>query len=141
MFSNGVVKAGLDLSEGSGGSAWICPISGNSRKGMELTIAKMEKVRYKIAGMPEGSLAWTWKDFPETLDAVFDKAGYVERDETELLEIGKVIIGVMSGPKGTILKGQSKTLNVLDVDYKYGKCTAEMSGKADKMAKSCGTVR
>ena len=82
-------------------------------------------------------LSWTWKDFPETLDTLFDKAGYPTRDETEIMEIGRVINGVMSGPKGTVLEGQTAILNVLAVDFSYGKCTDEKTDRAEKALLSC----
>jgi hypothetical protein len=137
VFSEGIVKAGRDLSEGSDGSALICSTAGASRKDVKLAITHMEKARYEISGGSKGVLAWTWNDFPETLNRLFDKAGYQARDEAELMEIGRVMNGVMSGPKGTVLKGQTTILNVLEVDYRYGKCTSEMSGRAGKALLSC----
>jgi hypothetical protein len=137
VFSKGVVKAGRDLSEDFDGSARICPTAGASGKDLKLTITAMEKARYEMADGSGGVLAWTWKDFPETLKTLFRKAGYPARDETEIMEIGRVINGVMSGPKGTVLEGQTAILNVLEVDYRYGGCTDETADRAEKALLSC----
>jgi len=141
VFSSGVVKPGRDLSEDSDGTAWICPTPGAPGKGLELVVTHRGKVRYQIAGGSGGVLAWTWKEFPGSLDSVFEKAGYAVRDEAELLEVGRAIDGVRSGPKGTILEGQSKVLKVLEADYLYGRCTEGMKSKAAGKARSCGAVR
>ena len=52
-------------------------------------------------------------------------------DHLEIRETIRAINGVMAGPKGTIIRGQSEVIQILKVDFKSKRFRKEITEKAN----------
>jgi hypothetical protein len=113
VLAAGKVAPGADLSDTGSGSVRFCPLPGSS--GAALTFALVTargRVDVELAGA-KTSAAWGSTSSTATLRSELARAGYAPLDAAELEESARAIDGVLSGPKGTVLHGQSRALGVL----------------------------
>ncbi len=144
VFGGGRVKFGHDLSAQSEGIAQVCPAGDAKRSVIKISMKNQgstEKIDYEIGGAAKGTAGWTWRDSASTLEDLLQRAGYETMDADEIKETTQVISGVLYGPKGTTLKGQSKFLKVIAVDYRYQACNEEISSKSLQRMLPCGQWR
>lgn len=139
VFGSGSIPSGADHSTSSQGKVLMCPLDAQKSEGIRLTVRDDAKVEYEILGTRmKGTEQWDWSTKHKALTKYLTLGGLSNLTEAEIKETASVIGGVMAGPKGTILKGQSDLLKVLEVDYRYEKCDAEMSNISIRRMSSCG---
>jgi len=66
------------------------------------------------------STDWNWRTSQGWLKEALSQAGYKDVTEEELKGSVRVIESSLAGPKGVILKGQTKSLIVRRADIVYG---------------------
>lgn len=113
----GFVRAGHDLSDSSSAVAHIRPLDGRKGRLIDLTFEGLERTRFAIGGSEQGEIRRTFRSGPRALADLLARAGYEEISGDEVEETHAVINGALSGPKGTTLRGQSKVLKVVRVDF------------------------
>jgi hypothetical protein len=116
VLASGSVAAGADLSSSGSGSARFCPLSGSTAVALTLELkAGAGRVSVELAGTPpaKSTAPWSARDASATLATELGRAGYRHLDRSELEESARAIDGVMAGPKGTLLRGQTRALGVL----------------------------
>lgn len=111
----GVVRAGHDLSEESSGSATIVPLGTIPGRPIEIRLAGRLQAEFTIEGLKGGQLN---RSGPEPLAELLASAGYGPLSEEEVIETHAVINGVLSGPKGTTMQGQAKSLRVVSTRFR-----------------------
>ena len=138
IMANGIVPSGHDLSETYTGRVLICPVLTETGKGIQLFLNDREAINYTIFETSmTGEDQWNWKTALEKLNSFLLLAGYKDLDDLEIREAISAINGVMAGPKGTIMAGQSQVLQVLEVDYRYKKFSKEITEKAHQQMSNC----
>ncbi len=117
VFSSGEVRANEDLTGDAQGSAVLCPTSGSARA-LKVDFGSISSPigHYEIAGGASGTFVWDDVRGRKELERVLVAAGYpiVAGDVTESI---RVIGGAMEGPKATLVKGQTKSLDVMRVEF------------------------
>ena len=116
---SGVVRSGHDLSEEATGSAIISPTGRSDARPIVLTLSGFERADYTLEGGQGGVVSRRWRDGPEALARLLRRAGYGTVADEEVRETHGVINGVLSGPKGTTMEGQSEALRVVSVDFHH----------------------
>lgn len=103
--ATGTLASGADLSERSTGHARVCP---SGAMGVQLDLPLLA---------PGASVA------PDAaaLNGPLAAAGYPV-DAREVEELSAALAGVLSGPKGTRMQGQTSALHVIDVTPRYARC-------------------
>ena len=115
IHGRGVVRAGHDLSEESSGTAAIGPIGAISARPIEIQLAGIRDAEFTIEGLRSGQIS---RSGSEPLGELLGSAGYGPLSEDEVRETHAVINGVLAGPKGTTLEGQSKSLRVVSMRFR-----------------------
>jgi hypothetical protein len=116
VVGSGSVAAGADVSDSGSGLVRFCPLLGTSAATLSLELrAGSGSARYEISGTlsEKGSASWGSRNSVTTLQTQLSKAGYAHLDKAELDESVRAIEGVLAGPKGTVLAGQSRSLGVV----------------------------
>lgn len=113
--TEGRVPAGSDTSDSYKGVVSVQPYTKNSKK-VTLQFNDHEETVYAIGASDTIVEQWGFRIRLDTLRKILLQAGYGDLDENELEETIRVIGGAFSGPKGVILKGQSKYLEVISVE-------------------------
>lgn len=115
IHGQGVVRSGHDLSEHGSGTATILPLGASSAQPIEFTFTGFEQAEFTIEGLKRGQIS---RRGVEEFAAVLASAGYRSLSEAEVRETHAVINGVLSGPKGTTMEGQSKSLRVVSTHFR-----------------------
>lgn len=138
VFGSGSVPSGADHSNSSSGNVLICPLDPQRSEGVRLAVRNDAKIDYEVLGTgTQGTDQWDWSTNRKALTKFLTLGGLNNLTEAEVAETVKVITGVMAGPKGTLLEAQTAVLNVLEVDYRYEKCSRGMSDISMQRMSSC----
>jgi len=113
VLASGKVAAGADLSDAGSGSVRFCPLPGTRGAALTFELVTGRSHAEVELGGSKSTAAWGSKSSATTLRTELARAGYAHLDGAELEESARVIDGVLSGPKGTVLHGQSRALGVL----------------------------
>lgn len=105
VAAQGTVAFGEDLSQASSGTVRICPT------GPAGTMLDFSVLNAKTSTSPDA----------KALLASLTASGFTA-DAGEVEEASRAIAGVLAGPKGTILPGQSKVLRVRSAIPRYEVC-------------------
>lgn len=137
VLGRGTIPAGQDTTERYSGQARLCPTGGGGRA-LDLHFTG----RVVRAGRPGSALSpldWSWRDRIQRLTAQLRGAGHDQPlVSAELDELAQAIEGALSGPKGTLLVGQSKRLRVVRVDHAYSACSVEQARPLKRCAARTG---
>jgi hypothetical protein len=113
----GVVRAGRDLSQESFGLLRVSPTSGSARADLAPVAVKItlrgSQVRFGDNLLPDGELA---EPAAQVLSRLLSGRGYAVYAD-ELDELASATEGVLLGPKGTLMSGQSRCLRVLSTNF------------------------
>lgn len=108
----GRVHAGSDTGSDARVRVRLCPtIAGPEPIDLTLDPAAAQ-IRWTMQAH-DGRAPWTWDQTSATLQARLREAGYPTVDPREVDELVTAIEGVKTGPKTTVLDGQSEVLTVL----------------------------
>src|SRR6185503_13544927 len=116
VVASGRVDAGHDTSTSGTGFARLCPSPASPSPSITLTLGHGSgSVAWEIAGTPvaTGTAAWDSKSSLKSLEGLLLRAGYGPPDRAELDEMVRAIDGVLLGPKGTTIGGQSRAIGVV----------------------------
>ncbi len=119
VAARGIIEANHDLAARSTSEVRVCSIAGNAQ-------------RHDIAWTPSDRRTRNLRD---ELARRLDTAGYRRLDEQELEDSAKVVAGILSGPKGTRLGGQTGSLKLV----LYERCDADADNK--RLAEQVRTCR
>lgn len=122
LISQGYVKPGDDLAESAFALVQFCPTGQKVGKPFRMTVTaapgRRQRVESDDLAMP--SKEWDWRASEGWLKEALSQAGYRDVNEEELKDSVRVVESSLAGPKGVILKGQSKSLAVRRADIVYG---------------------
>ena len=111
----GIVRAGQDLKGLSSGRATIVPLGPVPVRPIEIRLAGMQQAEFTIEGLKSGPIS---RSGPGPLRELLASAGYGPLADDEVAETHEAINGVLSGPKGTLMEGQSKRLRVVRTQFR-----------------------
>ncbi len=122
LISQGYVKPGDDLAESAFALVQFCPAEQSSGKAfrIRLTAAPRQWNKVDSDDLAISSTEWNWRTSQGWLKEALSQAGYRDIAEEELKGSVRVIGSSLAGPKGVILKGQTKSLIVRRADIVYG---------------------
>jgi hypothetical protein len=115
-LTEGTVKAGEDVTDRGRGTVVVCPLSPGARA-IELRFAPGAAVAFAIDKGAKGSLSWGFRAAAPSLSRVLKLGAYPTPRARELDEAVQVIDGALAGPKGTYMSGQTKSVDVVRVDF------------------------
>ena len=115
IHGRGVVRSGRDLSDESSGTATIGPIGTVPARPVQIRLAGIHNAEFTIEGLASGRLN---RSGSGPLAELLGSAGYGPLSEAEVRETHALINGVLAGPKGTTVEGQSKHLRVVSVRFR-----------------------
>lgn len=115
VFSQGTVTRGEDLADAPG-HVVLCPTSGGRAVMLDFPAVTSMVASYEIEGAGKGTMTWDEKHSRSELDRVLHDAGY-SMSMPEIEETIGAIGGVMMGPKGTKMRGQTHVLTVKTIDF------------------------
>ncbi len=112
--ARGAVEPGADVSNAHTGTAQLGPIS-TPGAGVALTFDSAEHVTYRIGDGPSRQTVWGSREPERALTTILREAGYQKLAEEEVAEATRAIGGAFGGPKGTLMAGQTRHLQVVEV--------------------------
>lgn len=117
--ATGVVVAGDDLSRTHRGSVRLWATDKRQEDSpLRMRIRhNRDVVEYELPDGRTGTAVWNWKEAESSLAGLLAHAEFEIRAANEVAETVRVINGVMAGPKGTVMPGQTDVLNVIDVNF------------------------
>jgi hypothetical protein len=115
--AQGVVPAGHDITTSGTAHVKITSFSSNPKPDLTIDIDSKGLATVLVDGMAERSFNW-FQNPQEELRQLFEEVGYKNMSMDEMDETVRVINGAMAGSKGVILDGQTKWLEVVDVQIK-----------------------
>jgi hypothetical protein len=122
LISKGYVQEGDDLARTAFAVIAFCPTAGSHGRPLRITLTATEglwiKVDCESLGVVSADLNWISSN--QLLTTLLSRAGFDNLTPDEVKGTAKVIVNSLSGPKGVILKGQIKSLEVLQADITYG---------------------
>ena len=122
MAARGNIKAGSDVSEKAYSLVRICPLDTQNGIPFEMSLTSLPEesniMESKTLGISKSE--WNWKTSEELLKRALELAGYNNIINEEVTGSVRVIEGSLAGPKGTILKGQIESMEVLIAEPGYG---------------------
>ena len=122
LISQGYVKPGDDLAESAFALVQFCPAEQSSEKAFRIRLTATPGQWNKVDSddLAISSTDWNWRTSQGWLKEALSQAGYKDVTEEELKGSVRVIGSSLAGPKGVILKGQTKSLIVRRADIVYG---------------------
>jgi hypothetical protein len=114
MEASGVVRGGADVSEHARGTLTVQGVSGSAGRGPVASNVALRDARvlFGDSEIAEGVAGQAG----ETLSGQLANAGCAPVQE-EVDELVSATEGVLRGPKGTLMSGQTKTLRVLSTAF------------------------
>lgn len=115
IHGRGVVRAGQDLSDQSSGTATIVSLGSTPLPPIELRLTGIQHAAFTVQGLKSGQLS---RSSPAPLGELLASAGYGPLVEDEVAQTHEAINGVLSGPKMTLVEGQSTSLRVVRTRFR-----------------------
>ena len=112
--TQGVVRAGHDISDNGAGRVQITPISSTTIWPVTIDLETTSKATISISGEIQEDEQF-YSDTQEKLLRVLEQAGYESLSREEVEETVRAIFGAISGPKGVMMDGQTEWLQVISV--------------------------
>ena len=109
VLGEGHVAPGEDVTSTGSGVVRLCV--GATALTLHVS-ASASAARYEL-GTTKGSVPWTPRDREASLRTLLGKAGAARLDAAEIEESVRAVDGVLAGPKGTLLGGQTRSLGVV----------------------------
>jgi hypothetical protein len=127
MAARGNIKAGSDVSEKAYSMVRICPLDPQNGMPFEMSMTSLpeESIIMESKTLSISKSQWNWKTSEELLKKALKLAGYNNIINEEVTGSVRVIEGSLAGPKGTILKGQIESMEVLIAEPGYGVATKQ----------------
>ena len=146
MAARGNIKDGSDVSDKAYSLVRICPVNPKNGIPFEMSLSSVpeESIIMESKTLSISKSEWNWKTSEDLLKKALNLAGYNKVINEELIGCVKVINGSLAGPKGTILKGQIESMEVLISEPGYGVTTKQgnptFDWVKDLSLKSCEEV-
>jgi hypothetical protein len=112
--AQGVVPAGHDITTTGTAHVKITSLSSNPKPDLTIDINSNGLATVLVDGMSENSFNW-FQNPQEEMRQLLEELGYRNMSMDEMGETVRVINGAMAGSKGMILEGQTKWLEVVEV--------------------------
>ena len=112
--TEGVVPAGHDVASDGTAHVKVTSLFAPAKLNLTIDIDSNGSATIWIDGRPAHSFDW-FRDSHEELGHLIEEVGYQNISMNELDETVRVINNAMAGPKGVLLEGQTKWLEVVDV--------------------------
>ena len=115
MAARGNIKSGSDVSDKAYSLVRICPLDPQNGMPFEMSLTSLpdESIIMESKTLSISKSEWNWKTSEELLKKALELAGYNNIIKEEVTGCVRVIEGSLAGPKGTILKGQIESIEVL----------------------------
>ena len=88
-----------------------------------MTSVPNEGIKVECMECPDPSVSlaeWNWKTSDRLVSNLLSKASYSNIDSEEVKDMVRAMGNSLSGPKGFIMKGQGRSIDVLRDDIQYG---------------------
>ncbi|MEZ4227083.1 MAG: hypothetical protein R3B13_39460 [Polyangiaceae bacterium] len=131
VLGEGRVAAGADVTSAGSGLARFCSAAGAVPLTLKVS-GTASTASYEL-GPTRGSVAWAGRSREASLRMLLGKAGLSHFDAAELDESIRAIDGMLAGPKGTLLAGQTRSLRVVTTRLSRSAAPAPLTSSA------CGT--
>jgi hypothetical protein len=115
--ATGKVRAGSDVSDEASATIQVTPSPGAGGDSLHLQVVLPDRLTYSRGRGPGGSASWAGAAAADTLGSLLRQAGYTASPIAEIQEAYKVITGALSGPKATLMEGQTVSLRVLGASF------------------------
>jgi hypothetical protein len=127
MAARGNIKSGSDVSDKAYSLVRICPLDPQNGMPFEMLLTSLpkESIIMKSKTLNISKSEWNWKTSEGLLKKALELAGYNNIINEEITGSVRVIEGSLAGPKGTILKGQIESMEVLIAEPGYGVTTKQ----------------
>jgi hypothetical protein len=127
MAARGNIKGGSDVSDKAYSLVRICPLDPQNGMPFEMSLTSLpeESIIMESKTLNISKSEWNWKTSEKLLKEALDLAGYNNIINEEVAGSVRVINGSLAGPKGTILKGQIESMEVLIAEPGYGVTTKQ----------------
>ncbi len=127
MAARGNIKDGSDVSDKAYSLVRICPVDPKNGIPFEMSLSSVpeESIIMESKTLSITKSEWNWKTSEELLKKALELAGYNNIINKEVTGCVRVIEGSLAGPKGTILKGQIESMEVLIAEPGYGVTTKQ----------------
>jgi len=127
MAARGNIKGGSDVSDKAYSLVRICPLDSQNGMPFEMSLTSLpeESIIMESKTLSISKSEWNWKTSEELLKRALELAGYNNIINEEVTGSVRVIEGSLAGPKGTILKGQIESMEVLIAEPGYGVTTKQ----------------
>ena len=122
MIARGNIKKGSDVSDKAFSLVRVCPIDSKNGYPFDLSLSSEPDewitMESKVLGFSKSE--WHWKTSENLFKKALKSAGFNTIVDEEVKGSVRVINGSLAGPKGTILKGQIESIEVLMAKPGYG---------------------
>lgn len=118
LETQGIVPAGADVSDKGTAQVQITPISPGLNTPLKIEIAPTGAATGAIGDGAKKDLNW-FSHPQDELHGLLELAGYQDLSTDEINETVGVIGGAMAGSKGVVMDGQTKWLEVIDVQIQH----------------------
>jgi hypothetical protein len=115
--ARGIVPAGWDHSRDYRGRFRLRR-EDDPAASIELLLSSEYPRKCRVAGRHR-ILQWSFTTYAASLETALEEAGIEVPAPDELEEVAHVMSGLVAGPKGTVMKGQTDVLEVVEVQLDY----------------------
>ena len=116
--ASGLVPAGRDASRDYEGRFRLRPEGGDAA-GIDLVLSSRTPYECQVVGRGGGRLPWRSSNAGRSLAKELERAGISGSEPEELDELARAMSGLVAGPKGALLEGQTDVLEVVEVRLDY----------------------
>jgi len=118
LETQGIVPAGADVSDNGTAQVQITPTSSGLSTPLKIEIGPTGAATVALGDGATKVINW-FSHPQDELRALLEQAGYQNLSTDEVNETVRVIGGAMAGSKGVIMDGQTKWLEVIDVQIQH----------------------
>jgi len=121
IVAGGNIKGGHDISDTAFSLVRICPFTSRSGTPFDMTLISDPEGRFLVESkdLKQEPSEWTWRTAAPILRQMLGRAGFINVTDQDLKGSIQAIEGSLAGPKGSVLKGQSDSLDVLQAKTEY----------------------
>ncbi|MGI9590053.1 MAG: hypothetical protein ACR2P8_01695 [Myxococcota bacterium] len=116
--ASGFVPAGRDTSRDYEGRFRL-RAEGGDAAGIDLVLSSRTPDECRVGGGGGGWLPWRSSSAGRSLGKALERAGIAVAAPAELDELARAMDGLVAGPKGALLEGQTEVLEVVEVRLDY----------------------
>lgn len=115
--ASGVIAPGADVTDDGVWTAEVSPIGSTNAKTVNIQSAPNTSATVVVDAQDSMSVDWSSRNSESFFRQVLELAGYTNLSDAEIGEAVRAIECAKSGPKATLLPGQTTSLTAVEVNY------------------------